>query len=166
MAETFGLEYTALYVTKPVAKTQRQHVFPRELPATYTQVLAGAAADTVVMQQLPPYSMLDMVMTWVYGTGFTSGMTLSLGWKAYTDMDGAVQAASATGLYNAVAVSNTTFVLNGGMFAQTTPAVAIPVVRLKDFRNVTPVDLFATFNTQAPGAAAVLQAMFYFSNIA
>ena len=166
MAETYSSEYNALYIVKPVAKVQRQHVFLRGMPFTYTQVLAGTAADTVVLAQLPPYSALDCIASWIYGTGFTSGMTLSLGWKAYTDQAGAVQAASATGIFNASDVSNTTFVLTSAMQAQATPDDEIPGARLKDFANATPVDIFATFGAQAPGAAAVLQGVLYFMNIA
>lgn len=166
MAETYSTEYTALYVTKPVAKTQRQNVWLRGIPFNYTQVLAGTAADTVVLAQLPPFSMLDCVSSWIYGTGFTSGMTLSLGWKAYTDKDGVLQAASATGIFNASDVSNATFILTSGAQMQATPDDEIPGVRMKDFANATPVDLFATFGAQAPGASAVLQGVFYFLNIA
>lgn len=167
MAETFSTEYTALYVTKPPAKQQRIAVSPKALPFDYTQVLAGTAADTCVLQQLPPFSQLDLILSWISGEGFTAGMTLSLGWKAYTDITGAVVAASATGLFNASDVSNTTFVLNGGMQATATPDDEIPVIaaRLKDFQNVTPVDIFATFGTQAPGANARLRGVLYYLNI-
>lgn len=165
MAETYGLEYTNLYITKPAAKTQRNHVWLRGMPFNYTQVLAGTAADTVVLAQLPPFSMLDCVASWVYGTGFTAGMTLSIGWKAYTDKDGVVQAASAAGIFSAADVGNATFVLTGGLQAQATPDDEIPAVRLKDFANMTPVDIYATFGAQVPGANAVLQGVLYFMNI-
>jgi hypothetical protein len=168
MAETYSSEYTSLYISKPAGKVQRQHVFSRCQPFNYTQVLAGTAADTMVFAQLPPFSLLDLVASWFAGAGFTSGMTLSIGWKAYKDQDGVVQAASATGLYNASDVSNSTFVLTGGMQAQSTPDDSITemTVRMKDFRNIEGVDLFATWGSQVPGAAATLQGMLYFSNIA
>ncbi len=168
MATTYSAEYQALYISKPPVKTPRQNVPMRALPFTYTQVLAGTAADICYLQQLPPFSALDMVLSWMRGAGFTSGMTLSLGFGAYTDADGVLQAASATGLINATDVSNTTFVLQGGMQAQGTPddliteLVANPYVV---FRNATPIDLFVTFNTQAPGAAATLVGKFQFDNI-
>ena len=167
MAETFSTEYTNLVITKPTVKTQRIAISPKAFPFDYTQVLAGTAADTCVLARLPAFSQLDLILSWISGEGFTSGMTLSLGWKAYTDSSGVVQAASATGLFNASDVSNTTFVLNGGMQATATPDDEIPVIaaRLKDFQNVTPVDLFVTFGAQAPGANARLRGVFYYLNI-
>jgi hypothetical protein len=131
------------------------------------QVLAGTAADTVVLQQLPPFSQLYLPSCVFYFAGFTSGMTLSVGYKAYTDADGVVQALSATGLYSAVAVSNGTGMISAGMLTIATPDDANPVVGaiMIDFRNSTPVDIFATFNTQVPGANAVLKGYLIYSNI-
>jgi hypothetical protein len=146
MAETYSAEYTALYVTKPPAKTKRQNVAMRVLPFTYTQVLTGTAADTCKIQQLPPFSMLFMPSCVFYHEGFTSGMTLSVGWGAYTDSAGVVQAASATGLLNAADVSNGTGMLHGGMDSVATPDDFNPVATsiLKDFDNVSPVDIYVT----------------------
>jgi hypothetical protein len=121
MAETYSSEYTALYVTKPPAKTQRQSVQIRVMPFTYTQVLAGTAADTVVIAQLPPFSQLYLPSCCFYMTGFTSGMTLSLGWKAYVDKSGVTQALSATGLINALDISNGTGFFMGGMLSGRLP---------------------------------------------
>jgi hypothetical protein len=167
MAETYSLEYTNLYITKPVVKTARQRIPMTVLPFSYTQVLAGTAADTVVLQQLPPFSQLYLPSCVFYFAGFTSGMTLSIGWKAYTDADGVVQAASATGLFNAAAVSNGTGMLHGGLISLATPDDTNPIAAsiAKDFRNATPVDIFATFNAQVPGAAAVLSGYLVFGNI-
>lgn len=168
MAETYSVEYTALHITKPAAKTQRQNVALRGRQFTYTQLLAGTAADTCKLVQLPPFSALDMVASWMRGAGFTATMTLSLGWGAYTDSSGVVQAASATGLINATDVSNATFILNGGMQVQATADDIIPELiasPLKVFDNMTPVDIFATFNVVAPGANATLNGVFYFLNI-
>jgi hypothetical protein len=109
-----------------------------------------------------------MVLSWMRGAGFTAGMTLSLGWGAYTDKNGVLQAASATGLINATDVSNTTFVIHGGMQAQATPDDLMTELisnPYKIFDNVTPVDLFVTFNDQVPGANATLVGKFVFDNI-
>ena len=168
MAETYGAEYTALYITKPAAKTLRQSVWLRGSPFSYTQVLAGTAADTCVIVQLPPYSMLDLVTSWMKGSGFTSGMTLSLGWKAYVDGDGVTQALSATGLYNALDVSNTAFAIQGAMNVNSTPDDAITemaALGYKNFNNSSPVDLYLTFGSQVPGAAATVNGIFYYLNI-
>jgi hypothetical protein len=167
MATTYSQEYQALYITKPVAKQARQNVGMRVLPFTYTQVLAGTAADIVYLQQLPPMSQLYLPSCVFYFAGFTSGMTLSVGWGAYTDVDGVLQAASATGLFSAAAVSNGTGILHGGMISLATPDDTNPVVTsiAKDFRSATPVDIFATFNSQVPGASAVLNGYLVFGNI-
>jgi len=168
MSETYSLEYQALFLTKPAGKVNRVGVPLRRMPFTYTQVLAGTAADTVLLAQLPPLSELDLIASWFYFAGFTSGMTLSIGWTAYTDVNGVAQVASATGLFNASDVSNATGVLTGGMQAQATPDDELPAAAavLKDFANATPVTIFATFNTQAPGAAAVLKGVLYYTNLA
>jgi hypothetical protein len=169
MAETFSLEYTQLYIQKPAAKTQRQHVWLRAQPWSYTQVLVGTAADTCVVAQLPPYSMLDLVGSWMKGSGFTAAMTLSVGWKAYTDQFGVVQAANANGLYNALDVSNTAFVVTGGMNSNATPddsLTEMAALGYKDFQNASPVDLILTFGAQAPGVGATVHGIFKFMNIA
>jgi hypothetical protein len=167
MAETYSTEYTNLFITKPVVKTQRIGVSPKVFPFQYSQVLAGTAEDTCVIAQLPPFSTLDLIASWISGEGFTNGMTLSVGWKAYTDRDGVVQALSATGLLNAADVSNTTFVLTAGMQATATPDDQIPVIasRLKAFHNATPVDIYVTFGGQVPSATGELVGVLYYYNI-
>lgn len=167
MAETASTEYTNLYITKPPVKTQRQHVWTRVEPFSYTQVLAGTAADTCLLAQLPPYSMLLLPSCVFYFSGFTSGMTLSIGWQSYVDKDGVTQAASATGLFNAAAVSNGTGMLHGGVITLSTLDDTNPVASsiAKDFANQTPVVIYATFGAQAPGANAVLSGYLMFANI-
>jgi hypothetical protein len=168
MAETYSLEYQTLYITKPTAKVQRQHVWQRGMPFSYTQVLAGTIGDTCVIAQLPPFSMLDLVASWLKGSGFTAAMTLSLGWKAYTDKDGILQPASATGLYNALDVSNTAFVVTGGANQSATPDDALTemsALGYKDFQNQSAVDLFVTFGAAAPGVSATVHGILYFLNI-
>ena len=167
MAETYSVEYTNLYITKPPVKTMRQSVWMRVLPFTYTQVLAGTAADTVVLGQLPPFSQLFLPSCVFYFAGFTAAMTLSVGWKAYVDAQGVTQALSATGLFNAADVSNGVGMLHGGMQSAATPDDENPVVGaiMKDFNNSTPVDIFATFNGQVPGASAVINGYLVYGNI-
>jgi hypothetical protein len=165
MAETYSTQYNLLRVVSPRGKVAREAVLVRPKKADYTQVLVGTAADTVVLQVLPPQSALDMVLSWIYFTGFTAGMTLSLGWRAYKKTDGTIATASATGLYNVADVSNGTGILTGGMQAVATPDDNLPEVRFKDFDNAEDVILFATFGTQAPGANAVLECMFYYQNM-
>jgi hypothetical protein len=168
MAETYSVEYQALYITKPVAKVQRQAVWERGMPFTYTQLLVGTIGDTCVIVQLPPFSLLDIVGSWFKGQGFTAAMTLSLGWKAYTDKDGILQPASATGLYNALDVSNTAFAITGGANQSATPDDAITEMSafgFKDFQNQSPVDLFFTFGAAAPGVAAQVHGIMKFYNI-
>lgn len=167
MAETYSTEYTSLFITKPTVKIDHNQVALRVIPFTYTQVLAGTAADTVVIAQLPPNSQLLLPSCVFYFAGFTSGMTLSVGWKAYTDLDGVVQALNATGLFNASDVSNSVGMLHGGMQTAATPDDENPVVSAiaKNFRNVTAVDIFCTFGAQAPGASATLNGYLTYINL-
>jgi hypothetical protein len=167
MAETYSAEYQALYITKPPVKTPRQNVQTRVLPFTYTQVLAGTAADTVVLQQLPPFSQLYLPGCVFYFAGFTAAMTLSIGWKAYTDQNGVLVAANPTGLFNAATVSNGVGMLHGGMMSTATPDDVNPVAAaiMRDFQNMTPVDILATFNGQPPGVNATLVGYLFFGNI-
>jgi hypothetical protein len=167
MAETYSTEYTALYITKPAAKVDRVGVPLRMIPFTYTQILAGTAADTMLLAQLPPLSQLLLPSCVFYFAGFTAALTLSIGWQAYTDVDGVVQSASATGLFSASDISNATGMLHGGLQSGPTPDDENPVVTsvMKNFRNATPVTIFATFNAQAPGVNAVLNGYLIYANL-
>jgi hypothetical protein len=167
MAETYSSQYQALFVTKPPAKTARYGVSPKTVPINYAQILVGAAADTIVVAQLPPFSDLDMVASWLYGVTFTSGATISMGWKAFVDADGVTQPLSATGLLNASDIPTTGWIITAGMQSQATPDDAITemTVRTKNFNNMSPVDIFITVNTQAPGVGAILEGRLYYSNI-
>jgi hypothetical protein len=139
----------------------------RIIPFTYTQVLAGTAADTVLLASLPPLSALLVPSCVFYHEGFTSGMTLSIGWQAYTDVYGVVQALSATGIINAADVSNGTGMLHGGMDSTATPDDFNPVATsiFKDFHNRTPVVIYATFGSQVPGANAILNGYLTYVNL-
>jgi hypothetical protein len=168
MAETYSLEYQTLYINKPVAKVQRQAVWERGQKFSYTQPVAGTAGDTLVIVQLPPFSLLDIAGSWFKGQGFTAAMTLSLGWKAYTDKDGILQPANATGIYNALDVSNTSFGITGFANQSATPDDALTemsALGYKDFENQSPVDLFFTFGAAAPGVAATVHGIMKFYNI-
>jgi hypothetical protein len=168
MAETYSTEYTNLFITKPPVKTQGLSVHPKVFPFAYSQVLAGDIGDTCVIAQLPPFATLDMVKSWISGEGFTATVTLSMGWKAYTDRDGVVQALSATGLMNVADVTDTTFVLTAGMNSNDgTFDDHIPVIasRLKAFHNVTPIDIYVTFGTAVPGLTGELVGVLYYYNI-
>jgi hypothetical protein len=167
MAETYSLEYTNLLITKPPVKTVRQSVAMKVQPFSYTQVLAGTAEDTCIIAQLPPFSQLYLPSCVFYHAGFTSGMTLSVGWKAYVDKNGVTQALSATGLFNAADISNGTGMLHGGMNSVASPDDFNPVSTsiMKDFENSGPVDIYVTFGAQVPGAAAVLLGYLVYGNI-
>lgn len=164
MAETYSTEWTNLYRTSPVVKTMYMSRGVGFVPFTYTQVLAGAAADTVLLGKLPPKSLLMLPSCVFYFAGFTAGMTLSIGWAAYTDVDGASVAADANGLFNAADISNGTGMLHGGMQTVATPDDENPVAGaiMRDFNNRDPATIFGTFNTQAPGANAVLNGYLIF----
>ena len=157
MAEVYSAEYTATRIVSPRQKISRSAVLVRKKPFNYTHVATGTTNDTLVLEVLPPQSALDVVASWIRFTGHTSTVTLSIGWKAYKDTKGVIQAASATGIYNAVPISNNTGVLGGGMLVVGTPDDALPAVYYKDFDNAEEVVIFATYGTAAPGNGAVIQ---------
>jgi hypothetical protein len=161
----FSQQYFDLYVARPPVKAQRQNISSPPLRFSYTQQTVGASGDTCLLQQLPPYSSLDLITSWLRGAGLTAGLTLSLGWSEYIDLDGVKQPANAAGLYSsATGVGGTVFVLSGGMKAFTVPASALGEMTASPVfepRNRNPMDLFVTFAGQPPGAGATLQGVFY-----
>jgi hypothetical protein len=165
MTTFFSQQYFDLYVARPPVKSQRQNIAAPPLRFSYTQPVAGASGDTALLQQLPPYSSLDLVTSWVRGSGLTAGLTLSLGWAEFIDVDGVKQPASPAGLYSsATGLGGVTFLLGGAMKVLTTPASALGEMTSSPIfepRNRSPVDLFVTFAGQPPGAGATLQGVFY-----
>jgi hypothetical protein len=161
MATTYSDQYFQIYIKTPPAKAppQRGHT----LRVTYTQQLAGAVNDTCFLQQLPPFSCLDLMTSWLRGRGFTSGMLLSLGWGAYLDNDGVRQPANPVGLYDSALVGNTAWILSGGWkvtLASTHALNEMTATPMIEFRNKTAIDLFATFGV-LPGAGASMMGVFY-----
>lgn len=157
MAETNSTQYAAQYVTVPRGNIYKGGF--RFIDFDYTQVANGTAADTILLVKLPPQSVLDMYRSWFQFSGWTSGATLSIGWQAYTDMDGAAVALSAAGLLSAVSLT-ADGAWSHGMLVVATPDDSNPVVGRKDFNNRTEVVLYATIGTQAPGAADILNGSF------
>lgn len=155
MAETYSQEYFNNFIAAPRGNNYAYGRSPKNMPVHYVQLLAGAAGDTILLGKLPPRSTLSMWQSLLRWTTFTSGATLSLGWQAYTDEDGVLQAASAAGLLNAVSLT-VAGAWNGGMLVVATPDDSLPVVDEKIFNNRTEVTLFATIGAQAPGIGATL----------
>lgn len=159
MAETYSVEYTNAYTAATPARNLYRGTGHAER-FTYVQAANGTAGDTILLVKLPPHSMLVMWESWFQWSGWTSGATLSLGWQAYKDEDGATVSASAAGLLNAISLT-----ADGGwshgMLVVATPDDSVPVVGYKIFNNKTEVVLFATIGTQAPGAADILNGSFW-----
>ena len=157
MAETNSVQFAAQYVTVP-----RGNIYMggwRFQDFDYVQAANGTAADTIRLVKLPPQSVLDMFRSWFEWSGWTSGATLSIGWAAYTTMEGAAVAASAAGLLSVVSLS-VDGAWSHGMLVVATPDDSLPVVGRKDFNNRDEVTLYATIGTQAPGAADILNGSF------
>jgi hypothetical protein len=159
MAETASVEYTNAYISSPRGNNYAYGTRKRAFPFTYVQVATGTAADTILLAKIPPKSTLLMWESWFEWSGWTSGATLSLGWKAYTDEDGLTVAASAAGLLSVVSLT-VDGAWSHGMLVVSTPDDSIPVIGRKVFNNRDPVILFATIGTQAPGAADILNGSF------
>src|SRR5262245_36155665 len=162
MAETMSVEMAAI-LSAPRGNIYAYGRAPKILQVHYTQVLAGAANDTILLGRLPPRSTWSPWKTTFRWTGFTSGATLSVGWQAYRDEDGVLQAASAAGLLSAILLTAAGS-WNGGMLIVATPDDSLPVVDEKVFNNRAEVQLYATIGAQAPGAGAVLYGEIGFYN--
>lgn len=106
MAELFSTEVTALSATPPTI-FHASRMFGRQRPFTmsYTQSGAGSIADTVVLAKLPPGYVRIYLPLWYLKFSAAGGTaTMSIGWKAYTDVDGNAVAASAAGILAATSV--------------------------------------------------------------
>lgn len=161
MAEFYSAEYTIYHGTPIGGKVFGGFIGKRCQKFTYTQVATGTAADTILLITLPPKSILLMSDTRITFAGWTSGATLSLGWKAYTDVDGATVALSAAGLLSVVSMTTDATWLNGTLVMGTSDD-SVPVVWEKDFNNASEVVIYATIGTQAPGAADTLEGRFWY----
>lgn len=159
MAETASVQYTRAYVSSPAGNNYGYGTRKRAFPFDYVQVANGTAADTILLVRLPPHSTVSMYESWFEFSGWTSGATLSIGWQAYTDEDGATVALSAAGLLSAVALT-ADGAWSHGMLVVATPDDSVPVVGRKVFNNRSEVTLYATIGTQAPGAADILNGCF------
>lgn len=140
--------WTAAYITSPPGNTYAYGARLRLYVDSMT-LAAGSAGDTIGLVVLPPYSTLVMLSSWFAFANFTSGATLSVGWAAYKDENGATQAASAAGLLNAVSLT-ADGAWTHGLLAISTPDDSNPVLTMKRFNNREPVDIYATIGTQAP----------------
>lgn len=156
MAETYSTEWTASYITSPRGNNYQQGARKRGFRFNYTQVLAGAAADTILLMKLPPHSTISMYESWIRWASATATATLSLGWAAYTDEDGAAVALSAAGLLSSILLT-ADGAWSHGMLIVATPDDSIPVVPTKILNNRTPVTLYATIGVAAPGVGFTME---------
>jgi hypothetical protein len=159
MAETYSTQYANAFISSPRGNNYAYGRAQRPFDFDYVQVATGTAGDTILLAKLPPHSTVDMYRSWFAWSGWTSGATLSIGWQAYTDEDGAVQALSAAGLLSAVSLTADGAWAHG-MLVVATPDDSNPVVGRKVFNNRTAVTLYATVGSQAPGAADILNGSF------
>jgi hypothetical protein len=161
MAETYSQEWTASFISVPRGNTYAYGARPRSIPINYTQVLAGAANDTILLGQLPPHSTISMWESWLRWTGATATATLSLGYQSYRDEDGLVVAASPAGLLSAILLTAPGG-WSHGMLVVATPDDSIPVVDDLVLNNRGPVTIFATIGVAAPGIGMTLKGRLHF----
>lgn len=159
MAETASVQYARAYTQSPPGNNYGFGLRPRDFIFDYVQAANGTAADTILLVKLPPLATVDMWKSWFQFTGFAASTTLSIGWQAYTDIDGVAVVASAAGLLNAIAI-DADGAWAHGMLVVGTPDNSPPVVGRKVFNNRSEVVLFATIGTTAPGAADILNGSF------
>lgn len=159
MAETYSVQYARAYTASPPGNNYGYGARPRHFDFDYVQAATGTAADTILLVKLPPLATVSMWNSWFEWSGWTSGATLSIGWQAYTDIDGVPVALSAAGLLSVVSMS-VDGAWSHGMLVVATPDDSPPVVGRKVFNNRSAVTLYATIGTQAPGAADILNGSF------
>jgi hypothetical protein len=156
MAETYSVEYLAQFVSVPRGNSYAQGSRGRSMRFTYTQVLAGAANDTILLGQLPPHSIVSPWESWVRWTNATASATLSLGHQTYRDEDGVVVAASAAGILSAVLLT-APGAWSHGLLVVATPDDSLPVVDELVLNNRGPVTIYATIGVAAPGIGMTLR---------
>ena len=161
MAETYSAQYTIARRNAP--PTTRNYADGSALKIyqwTYTQVLAGAANDTILLTVLPPFATLLMLSSaWQWDT-FTATATLDLGWQAYTlDSDGSTVAADEDGLLDGLVLTTDSMWAAGVLLTATLDDFK-PIVYRKVFGNRSEVTLYATIKIAAPGIAANLNGYF------
>lgn len=159
MAETYTTQYTNAFISSPRGNNYGFGARFRTLDFDLVVAANGTAADTIGLVKIPPKCTIDMYRSWFYFSGWTSGATLSIGWEAYKDEDGATVNANATGLLNVVSMT-ADGAWSHGMLVVATPDDSNPVTPRKVFNNRGMVKIYATIGTQAPGAADVLQGSF------
>lgn len=162
MAETYSSQYTNAYRNVPTGHNYADGRSAGIKLVDYTQVLAGAAADTILLFKLPPLSTLLMIDSAFWFDTFTATATIDIGWQAYTDATtGAATAADADGLIDGVLLT-TASTWSHGMLLLATPDDSVPIVNTKVFNNRDEVTIFATILVAAPGVGANLHGLFKF----
>lgn len=156
MAETYSVQYSRSFIDSPPGNNYGYGARLRAFDIDYTQVLVGAANDTILLAKLPPYSTVDMMRSWFQFATFTDTATLSIGWAAYKDEDGATQAASAAGLLSAILLTTDGY-WSHGMLVVATPDDSPPVTPRKVFLNREPVTIYATIGVTTVGIGAILK---------
>lgn len=153
MAIFESIEYARVNTTIPPGTNYAWGARPRQGYFSYVQVANGNIGDEINLMRLDcQRTVVEMFRTWLAWSAWTAGATFSLGWRAYTDMDGAAVVASAAGLLSGVAL-DVAGAWSHGMLVVATPNDSLPVVNIKAFNNRTPVVIYATINATAPAAA-------------
>ena len=162
MAIFESLEYSRLASPARTPKNNAHGASPRNADFYYTQVALGTIGDTINLVRIDcPRMVVDMFKSWFLFTGWTATATLSIGWRAYTDVDGVPVAEDAAGLLSAVLLT-ADGAWSHGMLVVATPDDSLPVVGRKVFNNRGAVTLFATIGVAAPGAGDILNGSFCF----
>jgi hypothetical protein len=152
MATTYTAEYNNAFVAVPPAHNYAYGAAIRYFPFNQVRTASGTANDLVYVAKLPPQALLDMLLSWVSFKAATATETLDLGWDAYRDMDGTLQAASAGGLLSAILMTTDGVWRGGALITGAAIAQSLPVVYTKAFNNRDPVLIYATLKVANPGS--------------
>lgn len=158
----YSVEYDLLYRTLPadvgVHRNKRSH--KRIERFTYTQAAAGTLGDAVYLCKVPGVCRILLPELFIYFTDWDTSTVVSIGWDAYTEVDGDAVAADPDGLVNDLDVSQGGVGVFFGMMALvgTTSTLTIdPAAKIDhEFNSRHPVSITATFTGAAPTADDIL----------
>ena len=161
----YSTEYTALYRTLPadVAVHRNKRNEKRIEYFTYTQAATGTDGDNVVLCKIPGNARVLLPELFIAFSAWTALTLLSVGWGAYTEVDGTAIAEDEDGLINDLDISLAAigkfFGLNRYNVGATTATPHDDPTGLfsREFNSRAPVDIIASIDGAAPLATATLE---------
>ena len=157
MADTYSVEYTAIYRTVPNEGVHRNKLSTKKAAYfSYTQVALGTIGDVVYLCQLPGNCRILKPELCLYNDDWTAATLLSLGHAAYTTREGVAVAADDDALINDLDISlgGVSLFFGGVATVATTNTLNLDPAGVIDlaFDARHPIDIIGTFTGAAPAA--------------